>query len=143
MPLIPRDGGPTVDIEVDGDIYTLKTMLSFYEREQISSRAMKMQIPYGRVKETDIKEDDVVDVVLDTAELKHKKISLWLRRWSHDEPCNSNSIRRLPLHHAEAILKKIQELEKVLDGVKENSPLEKSSNGLSEQSSSKIEVEST
>ncbi len=135
MPLIPLNP-PTEDIEIGGDIYTLKTMVSAFERDQYNP-GPRLQMPFGKVKDgLNMQDDDVVDLALaDTAVVNIRKLKIWLVGWSLPEGLTSANLRRLPPSHAAYILKRIGELEKAQDGPAPNSPLPVSSNGSSGEAS--------
>lgn len=128
MPLMPKNS-PTVELEIDGDTYTLKTYLTFAEREETSEmQAFKLRMPYNKVERGKIDQAQMVDVVPDFLALKLRKLQIWIVKWSHNEPLVSANLRRLPPAHADAILAKIAELEaQGQRGIQEDSPLEPSS----------------
>ncbi len=132
MPLM-RDV-PTVDVTVDGDTYTLKTALTFFEREQTDkSNVMKIQLPFGKVERREVRDNDLVDMVMDTAGLALIRLKTWLVRWSHSDKLISANIRCIPPHHADALFEKIQELEESQRGAQENTTLGEPSNSSSDQ----------
>ncbi len=136
MPLISRTV-PTETLTMpDGDQYHIKTMLSWFEREQSAPiNGFKLQMPYGKTKK-DLQDDEMVDVVPNTASAQLRKLALYLTGWSHPEPCNSEYMRRIPKAHFDQIIARIEELEAIQDGPSEESELGKSSNGSSGLTSS-------
>lgn len=141
MPLVPLRP-PTEEIVIDGDSYTIKTMLTAFERDQTRpEQSYKIQMPYGKLENRDnIRPDDMVDVVLDTAVANLRKLKVWLVDWSHPEKLNAQSLRRLPPRHAQMLLDRIEELEEEQDGPGPDSPLVISANGSSEPAFSEDEA---
>lgn len=127
MPLVPLVP-PTEDVEIEGDIYTIKTMLTSYERDQTDAmQAWKIQMPFGKV-EKNIRPEEMVDIVMDKAVANLRALRIWLVRWSHPEPLIAENIRRIPPSHQQAILERVEELGKAQD-LSADSPLLVYSNG--------------
>lgn len=129
--LIPRDFGGEVEVQVEDSTYWLRAKLGWFHREQAGKLVgVTIHLPYGKVKDGDIKlaDKDTVPVTFEQmAETNLAKLMIWLTRWSHDEKPDKNTMKRLPLKHARALLKKIEELEEEQDGPEEESPLPESS----------------
>lgn len=127
MPLIPRDFGGEVEVEIDGDTYYLRRYLGWYHRERTNqARAVAMHLPYGKVKSGDIDVEDreTVPVTVDgLADMHLQRLKAWLVRWSHNEPISENTLKRLPKRHADLLLERIEALEEEQDGPAEGSPL--------------------
>lgn len=135
MPLLPRTVAAERITMPDGDWYEIKTLLSGFEREQGAPiNGFKMQMPYGKTKEN-LADDEMVDVVPNTANAELRKISLYLVRWSHPDECKSEQMRRIPKSHWDKLLERIEELEKIQDGPAPESEAGKHSNGSSEPTS--------
>lgn len=133
MPLIPRTV-PTETLEIDGDVYTLKTMLNGFERDQSNPLSgWKVQATADQLQGRDLDPEKMLDVVPDIALSNLRRIRLWLVKWSHPEPCNSEHMRRLPPSHWDALLKRIDELEQLQNGPTAESEVGKLSNESSEQ----------
>ncbi len=129
MPLVPRTV-PTERLTMpDGDWYEVKTMLSWFEREQSAPiNGFKLQMPYGKTKEN-LHDDEMVDVVPNTANAQLRKLALYLTGWSHPDECKSEQMRRIPKTHFDKIIERIEQLEEVQDGPSAASDVGKSSNG--------------
>lgn len=135
MALIPRDGGPRHRIEITedidpnsvGDWYEIRTMLGYHSRMQADTAAMFVKVPASRLDRLETGEqfnpDEMVTIQMNTADVNHLKLSVWLMGWSHADAINSNTIRRMPLSHAQAVLRAIREYEKFQGGPSKNSPL--------------------
>lgn len=136
MPLVPRTVGTETLTMPDGDQYTIKTLLSWFEREQSAPiNGFKLQMPYGKTKK-ELQDDEMVDVVPNTAQAQLRKLALYLVGWSHPEPCSSEYMRRIPKDHFDRIIERIEQLEEIQDGPAATSEVGKSSNGSSEPTSS-------
>lgn len=127
MPLIPKDNGGTVEVVVDGDSYQLKRELGWFDRRRASEmKGISIHLQWGQVQDGVVRigKSDLVPVTMDAMEdVQLAKLQLWLVSWSHKEPLQESTIKRLPEHHAEALLAKIDELEGRQDGPSEDSPL--------------------
>lgn len=131
MPLVARIVPAERLTMPDGDWYEIKTMLSWFEREQSAPiNGFKLQMPYGKTKK-DLQDDEMVDVVPNTASASLRKLALYLAGWSHPEPCNSEYMRRIPKTHFDLIMERIEQLETLQDGPTVTSEVGKSSNGSS------------
>ena len=147
MPLIPRDHGGEVPVEIDGDTYWLKRYLSWWELENCSdakgiSLHMRMQDAVsGRL---DAHGDNLVPITVDNLEgVKLRKLQTWIKRWSHDDALTLDNIKRMPQRHVTRIEREIARLEKDQRGPSADSPLASSPNGSSAPLSSKAEPSST
>lgn len=135
MPLIPRDNGGTVTIEIDNDSYELKRYLGWYDRRASSEmKGISLHMQWGKVQDGKVRigKNELVPVTMDAMEdVQLAKLQIWLASWSHREPINQNTLKRLPGHHADALLERIADLEAEQDGPADDSPLAVSSNGSS------------
>lgn len=127
MPLVPRDFGGEVEVEIDGDTYWLRKELGWYHREQASrAKGIAIHVRWQQVKEGDIKiaDSETVPITMDaTEEANLQRLLAWVSRWSHSEPITTHTVKRLPMSHARLLLARIDELEAAQDGPGENSPL--------------------
>ncbi len=127
MPLIPRDFGGEVEVEIDSDTYWLRRELGWYHREKASRmKGVAIHVRWQQVKEGDIKiaDSETVPITMDaTEEVSLQRLLAWLTRWSHTEAITNNTVKRLPMRHARLLLARIDELEAAQDGPGENSPL--------------------
>jgi len=122
MPLLP-DIVPTRDIVIDGDTYTIKTMISGFERDQIRQAGFKMQIPRDKLESTN--PDDMLDGKMNTAEMNLLKKKIFLKSWSHSVPMSASNMRRMPAHHDDLVLEEIDDiLDAIGQPVDEDSPLD-------------------
>lgn len=130
MPLIPRDNGGLVEVEIDGDVYWLKKRLGWYERSQASE--MKGITFYYKQRDIEdglahISKDDYVPVTLDGQEdAQLGRLYVWLAKWSHKDDLSKLTLRRLPQRHAERLLEEITRLEQEQDGPTADDPLDAS-----------------
>lgn len=127
MPLVPRDNGGIEEVELDGDTYQLKKELGWYERRQASEmKGISLHLQWSKVQDGVIRigKSDLVPVTMDAMEdVQLAKLQVWLVSWSHKEALNRNTLKRLPEHHVDAILEKIEELEGRQFGPSDESPL--------------------
>jgi hypothetical protein len=127
MPLIPRDNGGEIEISIDGDSYWLKRYLGWYDRRKASEmKGVSIHVRWGQVQDGVVRigKSDLVPITMDAMEdVQLAKLQLWLSRWSHSEPMNQNTIRRIPEHVADKLLQEIAKLEGDQDGPAEDSPL--------------------
>lgn len=126
MPLIPRDP-ETVRLDIGEDWYELRGQLGWYHRQRLSEvSAMAVHLPWRSVKDGDIQvpQDEKVPVTLDgLPDVNLGKLLAYVKTWSHKEPINEHTVKRLPPAHARALLRRIDELEERQDGPADDSPL--------------------
>lgn len=148
MPLIPRDNGGEVEVEIDGDVYWLKRYLNWWELEQCNSSkgiAMHMKMSDAMTGRFAANGDALVPITIDNTEgVKLRKLQIWIKRWSHVEagravPLTVENIKRIDPRHVARLEREIARLEKDQRGPAADSPLASSANGSSMPSSSKAE----
>lgn len=108
MPLI--DLNETVVEEIDGDSYTLRRQIGFFEASQIKSASLKVRTVEVR-DENGRGRQKPLEVVSDLAAGSIAKLQAWLVAWSYDEPLIEENIKRLHPKHGDRLLDRIKELE--------------------------------
>lgn len=135
MPLIDRDYGGEEEVEIDGDTYWLRRELGWYARKKANqAKGIAVHVPWSKVKDGELRimQNDMVPITMDaTEDAELQRLLIWISRWSHKEPINEKTVKRLPMNHARILLRRIKELEKEQDGPAEESPLAKSSGNSS------------
>ncbi|MBC7104563.1 MAG: hypothetical protein H5T97_01340 [Firmicutes bacterium] len=115
-----------------GDWYEIRTQLGYYQRLIASgARAMTFKIPYRRLSRGEEPDpNEVIPVTMDNlADATHLKLMVWLKAWSHPEPIQSSTVKRIPESHARAILDAIEECEVDQHGPERDGPLAGRSSG--------------
>lgn len=102
------DTKATTSVEIDGDTYTLRRFLGFYEAVQMDQSAFTFRFPTGWSGEG----TDSVEAVPNHAERKFARIKAYLIGWTYAEPITDDNIKRIPLAHADKLLEEIAALEK-------------------------------
>lgn len=111
MPLVSTG---TVRVEMpDGDRYELKEALGFRDRKRQEVETFAFRIPDDALGEDGRVDRARIELVSRQADVDFLKIRVRLVAWSHREPITDDNVARIPPHHAEALLAKIEELEKV------------------------------
>lgn len=144
MPLVPRDPGTQrVEME-DGDWYELRKELGWYHRNRLSEvNAINLHMAWDTIKDGEIKvpRNERLPVTLEgLPEVQLAKMLAYIKAWSHPEPINENTVKRIPPSHARLLLREIEKLEKQQDGVTDDSPLGEQSSVLLEPLSFKADV---
>lgn len=131
MPLLNLGGEKTVSI--DGDEYTLRTVVSWVARQKCStSKGMVFYVKRRDLENgmRDMSPEDLVPMSMDSDEdTSLLRLETWLVKWSHPDALNRKNLERLPSSHVRFLLSEIAQLEKEQDGPAPDSPLDGDSNG--------------
>lgn len=134
MPLIgDRKNMDTVEVVVDGDVYTLVTQISGYERDKINEASLLLTIPRGEAVK-----DDPDSQMIGRPKGSDRNMLLkqyFIISWSHGNLVTKALLKTMPAHHDDAVLDAIEELMERQNGASEDSPLEPHSMILSGKTS--------
>jgi hypothetical protein len=133
MGLAPKNGGEPVVIEIDGDEYTLKSALGWYDMQRVSEvKGVVMHVSMSDARTGRFfagSDDKMVPITMDGMEdATLSKLGAWLTAWSHVEdgkpvPLTKENIKRLPPRHVARLSREIARLEKETRGPVADSPL--------------------
>lgn len=118
---VERAGTIRIDGDFDprmGDLWVdLKRELTWEEMERVGTTyGLTMAIPFGKARKNEIDDQENVEVHLDPATLKLRKLAFWIVAWSEKKPVNQHSLRHLSLGVANVLFGVIEQLEKVAQG---------------------------
>lgn len=127
---VERAGTIRIDKDFDprmGDLWVdVKRELSWDEMERVGTTyGLTMAIPFGKARKNEIDDGENVEVHLDPATLKLRKLHFWIVAWSDKKPVNQNTLRHLSVGVANVLFGVIEQLERYTQGseVDPESPL--------------------
>lgn len=119
MPLLPERIN-TVKIDgAEGDSYTLKEMISGYERRKVESAGMLVQMTRDqfdkRLSGSD-RANDLIYMKPNAHDMQLEMLLIYLVSWSHGESITRRTLKRLPPADWDMLISKVAELQEAQYG---------------------------
>lgn len=121
MGLINENTGKRITVNVGENTYELKTMISAYERREIDTAGFLMEVSQDQFSKG--LRDDFMLMRPNVAARELKMLRTYLVSWSHTESLSASNIKRLPPRDWDALIDKINEVQKEQYGPAEDSEL--------------------